>query len=121
MDDRTELVDVWNRAKSRFDDNTIRPQEKAWINLTRPLGLVEDTALLAAPNAWAKEYLETRLRPLISSVLSEELGRDIRVAVTIEHVDEPAETVDDPAGTQGGYDSTDSTDAWATGQSLGKH
>ncbi|MDT4944210.1 MAG: chromosomal replication initiator protein [Pseudonocardiales bacterium] len=94
MDDRTELVDVWNRAKSRFDDNTIRPQQKAWINLTRPLGLVEDTALLAAPNAWAKEYLETRLRPLISSILSDELGREIRVAVTVQHPDEQAENAD---------------------------
>jgi chromosomal replication initiator protein len=94
VDDRTELVDVWNRAKSRFDDNTIRPQQKAWINLTRPLGLVEDTALLSAPNAWAKEYLETRLRPLISSILSDELGREIRVAVTVQHPDEQAENAD---------------------------
>ena len=88
MDDRPELGDVWERAKGRLDDNSIRPQQKAWINLTRPLGLVEDTALLAAPNDFAKEYLETRLRPLIGSVLSEELGRDIRVAVTVQHPDE---------------------------------
>ncbi|MDP9092709.1 MAG: chromosomal replication initiator protein DnaA [Actinomycetota bacterium] len=94
MDDRSELVDVWNRAKTRFDDNTIRPQQKAWINLTRPLGLVEDTALLAAPNDFAKEYLETRLRVLIAAVLSEELGRDIRVAVTVQHPDEQVEAAD---------------------------
>ncbi|MDP9117269.1 MAG: chromosomal replication initiator protein DnaA [Actinomycetota bacterium] len=91
VDDRTELVDVWDRAKNRFDDTTIRPQQRAWINLTRPLGLVEDTALLAAPNDFAKEYLETRLRPLIAAVLSDELGRDIRVAVTVQHPDEQAE------------------------------
>ena len=94
MDERSELVDVWNRAKTRFDDNTIRPQQKAWINLTRPLGLVEDTALLAAPNDFAKEYLETRLRPLIAAVLSDELGRDIRVAVTVQHPDEQAESAE---------------------------
>jgi chromosomal replication initiator protein len=94
VDDRSELVDVWNRAKTRFDDNTIRPQQKAWINLTRPLGLVEDTALLAAPNDFAKEYLETRLRGLIAAVLSEELGRDIRVAVTVQHPDEQAEAAE---------------------------
>ena len=78
MDDSTELVNVWNRAQSRFDDPSIRPQQKAWIALTRPLGLVEDTALLAAPNDFAKDYLENRLRPLIAAVLSEELGRDIQ-------------------------------------------
>jgi chromosomal replication initiator protein len=88
VDDSAELVTVWNRVRPRFDDPSIRPQQKAWIGLTRPLGLVEDTALLAAPNDFAKDYLENRLRPLIASVLSEELGRDIRVAVTVQSSDE---------------------------------
>jgi len=88
VDDSAELVSVWNRARQRFDDPSIRPQQKAWLGLTRPLGLVEDTALLAAPNEYAKDYLENRLRPLIASVLSEELGRDIRVAVTVQAPEE---------------------------------
>jgi chromosomal replication initiator protein len=114
VDDRTELVDVWNRAKSRFDDNTIRPQQKAWINLTRPLGLVEDTALLAAPNDWAKDYLETRLRPLLASVLSEELGREIRVAVTVQHPDEQAEVADAAADSLDPYAlDDDASEDWA--------
>ena len=66
---------------------SIRPQQKAWIGLTRPLGLVEDTALLAAPNEFAKDYLETRLRPLIAAILTEEFGREIRVAVTVHATD----------------------------------
>jgi chromosomal replication initiator protein len=88
VDDRAELIDVWNRAKPRFNDPSIRPQQKAWISLTKPLGLVEDTALLAAPNEFARDYLDNRLRPLIAEVLSDELGRDIRVAVTVAHPDE---------------------------------
>ncbi|MEO9139698.1 MAG: chromosomal replication initiator protein DnaA [Jatrophihabitans sp.] len=97
MDESAELVAVWNRARPRFDDPSIRPQQKAWIGLTRPLGLIEDTALLAAPNTFAKDYLENRLRPLIASVLSEELGRDIRVAVTVENPDTIAgRSGDDP-------------------------
>ncbi|MEP7178393.1 MAG: DnaA N-terminal domain-containing protein, partial [Pseudonocardiales bacterium] len=59
MDDSIELVDVWSRVQKRLDrDGTIRPQHKAWIGLTRPLGLVEDTALLSAPNEFTKDYLE---------------------------------------------------------------
>jgi len=65
VDDSTDLGDVWARAIGRLDDDTIRPHHRAWIGLTRPLGLVEDTALLAAPNEFAKDYLENRLRPLI--------------------------------------------------------
>jgi chromosomal replication initiator protein len=89
VDERTELLDVWDRAKVRFTDEWVGPQQKAWIGLTRPLGLVEDTALLAAPNEFAKDYLERQLRPLIASVLTEELGREIRVAVTVDDSEPP--------------------------------
>jgi chromosomal replication initiator protein len=88
VDDTTDLGEVWTRAIGRLDDDTIRPHHRAWIGLTRPLGLVEDTALLAAPNEFAKDYLENRLRPLIATALSDELGREIRVAVTVQHTDE---------------------------------
>jgi chromosomal replication initiator protein len=69
----------------------VRPQQRAWIRLTRPLGLVEDTALFAVPNDWAREYFEDRLRPLIATMLSAELGHEVRVATTVdERTDEAA-------------------------------
>jgi chromosomal replication initiator protein len=97
VDDTTDLGEVWTRAIGRLDDDTIRPHHRAWIGLTRPLGLVEDTALLAAPNEFAKDYLENRLRPLIATALSDELGREIRVAVTVQHTDDqPSERAVEP-------------------------
>ncbi len=96
VDDSSDLGDVWARAIGRLDDDTIRPHHRAWIGLTRPLGLVEDTALLAAPNEFAKGYLENRLRPLIATALSDELGREIRVAVTVQHSDEQVEPAPEP-------------------------
>ena len=87
MDDSTDLAAIWTTAIGRFDDS-VRPNQRAWLSQTRPLGLVEDTAVIAAPNEWVKDYLENRLRPLIASALSEELGRDIRVAVTVQRTDD---------------------------------
>jgi chromosomal replication initiator protein len=121
VDDRADLVDVWDRAKTRFDDASIRPQQRAWINLTRPLGLVEDTALLAAPNDFAKVYLDTRLRPVIAAALSAELGRDIRVAVTVQHPDEQVDQSDpsDGAGSADDMDPyavLDDEDEWEVGR-----
>ncbi len=87
-EESTDLAEVWVRAVGRFDETTVRPYQRAWLSLTRPVGLVEDTALLAAPNAFAKEWIETRLRPLIVKALSHELGRDISVAVTVSATDE---------------------------------
>jgi chromosomal replication initiator protein len=100
VDDSTDLGDVWHRAVTRFDhDTSIRPHHKAWIRLTRPLGLVENTALLAAPNEFAKEYLENQLRPVIAAVLSQELEREIQVALTIQQTDDSSDFADESAGT----------------------
>ncbi|MEP6852950.1 MAG: chromosomal replication initiator protein DnaA [bacterium] len=96
------MAEVWTRVIARFDENTVRPHQRAWLSLTRPLGLVEDTALLAAPNEFAKEYLETRLRPLIVSALSEELHREVAVAVTVSPPDEQSRSaVEDDDGYAG--------------------
>jgi chromosomal replication initiator protein len=62
----------------------IEPAHRAWLQLTRPLGLVENTALIATPNEFVKEQLETRLRALITNTLSRELGRSIQLAVTVD-------------------------------------
>ncbi|CAN5333026.1 hypothetical protein BH24ACT10_BH24ACT10_03540 [soil metagenome] len=82
--DPLALDEVWTRAIAGLPDGALSPQHRAWVGLTRPLGLVEDTALLAAPNEFAKDVLDTRLRPVIAAALSEAYGRDIRVAVTVQ-------------------------------------
>jgi chromosomal replication initiator protein len=79
-----ELEEVWARALEGLSEDQLSPQHRAWVALTRPLGLVEDTALLAAPNEFAKDVLESRLRPVIADALSTAYGREIRVAVTVQ-------------------------------------
>jgi chromosomal replication initiator protein len=45
---------------------------------------VESTALIATPNAFVKDQLETKLRPLVTHALSRELGRSVQLAVTVD-------------------------------------
>ncbi len=92
-----ELETVWAKAVDGLREDALSPQHRAWVGLTRPLGLVEDTALLAAPNEFAKDVLDSRLRPLIASALSAAYGRDIRVAITVR----PAPEQDPPYGDTG--------------------
>ena len=80
----SDLADVWARSLDGLADLQIQPHQRAWLKLTRPLGLVENTALIATPNEFVKEQLETRLRALITQALSQELGRDIQLAVTVD-------------------------------------
>jgi chromosomal replication initiator protein len=88
-----DLADVWARSLADLADMQIEPHQRAWLQLTRPLGLVENTALIAAPNDFVKEQLETRLRALITNALSRELDRAIQLAVTVD----PAAAAEPPA------------------------
>ena len=79
-----DLAEVWARSLAELAEMQIEPHQRAWLQLTRPLGLVENTALIAAPNEFVKEQLETRLRALITNALSRELARSIQLAVTVD-------------------------------------
>jgi chromosomal replication initiator protein len=89
-DNTVDLTSAWNRSLDGFGDE-LAPQHRAFLQLTRPLALVEDTALIAVPNEFAKEVIETRLRQMITEALSGSLGREIRIAVTVEQPAAPAE------------------------------
>jgi chromosomal replication initiator protein len=90
MDGSVDLAQIWAQAIATLSDGSLTPQQRAFVNLTRPLGLVEDTALIAAPNEFTKDVLETRLRPVVVEALSAMLGREIRLAVTVDTSIAPA-------------------------------
>jgi chromosomal replication initiator protein len=81
---------------------------------------VEDTALVAAPNEFTKDVLEARLRPVVVQALSQTLGREIRLAVTVDPTIAP--TIDEEA-TDEVADATyaDATDENAEITSEGRH
>jgi chromosomal replication initiator protein len=81
-----DLAEIWARSLNDLAGMQIEPYQRAWLQLTRPLGLVENTALIATPNEFAKDQLENRLRALITNALSRELGRNIQLAVIIDPV-----------------------------------
>jgi chromosomal replication initiator protein len=91
-----DLATVWDQIRERLA-TSLSPQQNAMLNLTRPLGLVEDTAVLAAPNEFTQTVLESRMRRVLAEALSEQFGRDIRVAVQLEDAppEPPAESRDE--------------------------
>jgi chromosomal replication initiator protein len=84
---------VWRRALESLDAAGVTPQQRAFVRLARPVGLLDGTALLAAPNDLTKEILEQRVRDTITQLLSEQLGYTVRLAVTVD-----SSLTDDPSG-----------------------
>jgi chromosomal replication initiator protein len=93
--DPVDLDAVWTRAIADLGDDVLPAQHRAWMRLTKPLALVQDTAVLAAPNDFARDILDTKLRDVIVAALSRQLGQDVRVAVTVEP--DSAPMADEPA------------------------
>lgn len=48
MEETIDFNEVWTRAIGGLGDDALTPQQRAFVSLTRPLALVEDTALVAA-------------------------------------------------------------------------
>lgn len=81
-----DLAELWSRVITDIEIDT--PQHRAFLSLTKPLGLIKGNGstnlLVAAPNAFAKDVLETRLRAIVGDVLSRELGEKTNIAVTVD-------------------------------------
>ena len=79
-DDR--LTPVWRNVVTDLAP-TLSQQQRAWLSLTQPVGLLGTTALLAAPTDFAKEAIERILREPITTALSGHLNLQISLAVTV--------------------------------------
>jgi chromosomal replication initiator protein len=77
------------------------------MRVTRPIGLLDGTALLAAPSEFAKEQIERALRVPITEALSRQLGRSISLAVKVD-TDVPAPVR--RAGHGSGWEESEGTD-----------
>jgi chromosomal replication initiator protein len=94
-----ELADLWERVIEHVSLG--EPQHRAFLTMTKPLGLIQSDGgitnlLVAAPNVFAKDVLESRLRTVVNEVLTRELGDKTNIAVM---VDESLELADHPAPT----------------------
>jgi chromosomal replication initiator protein len=101
--DPAVLQTVWTSALDQaFATGSVDSQQRAFINLTKPLVLIEDTLLIAVPNEFTRLVLESRYQPAVSAALTTAFGRPIRMAFSIdpdiaaiddERVDEVADEV----------------------------
>ncbi|GAA4950632.1 hypothetical protein GCM10023205_09180 [Yinghuangia aomiensis] len=102
----SDLAAVWARFLERLGtDESVEAKDKGWLQRTQPLALISDTVLLAAPNEFAKQVLDGRLRQLVTETLSQSFGRAVTFAVTVEPgaAGEPEPARDEREPESGGY------------------
>ena len=86
MADSETLEELWSGVIQSVSQDS--PQNRAFLTLTKPLGLLKSDGgsnlLVAAPNGFAKDVLESRLKGALNEALSVKLGERINIAVTVD-------------------------------------
>ena len=75
----------------------LTPQQRAWLNLVKPLTIVEGFALLSVPSSFVQNEIERHLRTQITDALSRRLGQRVELGVRISPSDDHST---DPVPTQ---------------------
>ncbi len=88
MDSRSS--EIWQQVLSVIQTKLSKPSYDTWFKATKASFLNEDTVVVTAPTTFAAEWLETRYTKLVSTALSDYLGRSVDVKFAIEEA-RPAE------------------------------
>ena len=75
---------VWHNVVTILDAGGLPPTQRAFLRQAKFVGLLDQTALLAVPDEFTKDIIETRVRQPVVSALSSQLGMQIRLAVTVD-------------------------------------
>ena len=81
MAGRVEQVwtEVLDRASEQIDVSSLR----VWFEGIRPVDLQDDRLEISVPNTFAKEYIESRFRPLLEEVLNSVVGEETSLVVSV--------------------------------------
>ncbi len=93
------IDDVWSSAVGiLIADGTTTAQQRSFLRLIKPLAVVENNVFLAVAEDFTKTYVESALRQAVTNALTDVLGRDVRIAVTVDaSVTPPPLPIGDPS------------------------
>lgn len=77
------IADLWNKALSNIEKKISKPSFETWLKSTKAHSLQGDTLTITAPNEFARDWLEERYSQLISGILYEITGEELRVKFII--------------------------------------
>lgn len=68
--------EVWSQVLDRVSEHINTPSFKVWFEGTRPIDLYEQRLEISVPNSFAKEYIESKFRPLLEEALGSVIDQE---------------------------------------------
>lgn len=70
------VQDVWTEVLDRVSEHINAPSLRVWFEGTRPVEIRDERLEISVPNDLAKQYIESRFKPLLEEALVRTLGRE---------------------------------------------
>ncbi len=81
---QTQLNLIWQQTLDLIKDDLNTPTFKTWFENTSALSIYENTLLVATPNAFAKEWLESRYNTVLKQALEQVVGEETNIKFVIK-------------------------------------
>lgn len=88
-----DVQQIWNGTLDVVRSELNTPTFKTWFEHTSALGVIDDTLVVAVPNDFARDWLETRYTGLLRSVLTQVAGATLDVSFTVPREGEAGQVV----------------------------
>ncbi len=79
----SRVEEIWNDVLLRVSENVEDTSLKVWFESTYPVDVHNEGLRISVPNTFAKEYIESRFRPLLEEALRDVLGGEASLEVIV--------------------------------------
>ena len=90
------LEELWNSVLAQVEQQISKPSFETWLKSTRLLSNKNSTVTIAAPNSFARDWLENHYIHLITGILTELTGQDLLIKFVVQK-DQDTDEFDLPA------------------------
>ncbi len=80
----TDLHAIWPDVLVEVNGPDVTPHQRAILALTCPVGVVGHTVVVAVPNDFTRDAVETRHRGPLSDILGRHMGQRVQLALTVD-------------------------------------
>lgn len=91
-----QLEELWGRVLAEMEKQVSKPSFETWLKSTKLLSYKQDTLTIAAPNSFARDWLENHYVHQIAAILHDLTGKEAMISFIVPK-DQNLEDYDVPA------------------------
>lgn len=79
------LAEIWEKTLQAVEPHMNKPSFETWLKLTKPLKMEDNCLIIEAPNEFARDWVESRYSPLLTSTLRSLIQDDLEMKFVIKN------------------------------------